>query len=107
MAKAGQIFENRINGERLIFRQTGRESNGLRIEVDYFLRPHSGKAPVAHFHPRFDEKFEIIAGQARYRLGAEEKSAQGGETVLLPHGIAHSIRGMPVTVSCRWQSIEL
>ncbi|MEZ4736316.1 MAG: cupin domain-containing protein [Caldilineaceae bacterium] len=89
MAKAGQIFENRITGERLIFRQTGQESNGRRIEVDYFLRPHSGKAPVAHFHPRFDERFEIIAGQARYLLGTEEKAAHAGETVLLPHGVAH------------------
>lgn len=89
MANAGQIFENRITGERLIFRQTAHTSQGRRIEVDYCLRPHSGKAPVAHFHPRFDEKFEIVAGQACYLLGTEEKTAQAGETVILPHGIAH------------------
>lgn len=89
MAKAGQIFENRITGERLVFRQAGRESNGHRIEVDYFLRPHSGKAPVAHFHPRFDERFDIISGQACYLLGTEEKTAQAGEIVILPHNIAH------------------
>lgn len=89
MAKVGQTFHNRVTGERLVFRQTGQESNGLRIEVDYFLRPQSGKAPVAHFHPRFDEQFAILAGQARYLLGTVEKVAQAGETVILPHGVAH------------------
>lgn len=89
MAKTGQTFENRVTGERLIFRETGHASNGLRIEVDYFLRPQNGKAPVAHFHPRFDECFEIVTGQARYLLGTVEKSARAGETIVLPHGIAH------------------
>lgn len=31
----------------------------------------------------------IIAGQARYLLGTEEKLAQAGETVILLHGVAH------------------
>jgi hypothetical protein len=65
MAAAGQAFENPVTGERMVFDKTARDSNGMLLEIEFFSKPNTGKGLPAHFHPYFDERFEILAGSAR------------------------------------------
>ncbi len=62
MAAAGQTFENPITGERMVFDKTARDSNGMLLEIEFFIKPNSGRGLPAHFHLYFDERFEILSG---------------------------------------------
>ena len=89
MAIAGEAFENPVTGERMVFDKTGRDTNGALLEIEFFIQPNMGKGFAAHFHPYFDERFEIIAGSARYRVGTDERATQAGDVFLLHRGIPH------------------
>ena len=89
MAKAGQAFENPVTGERMVFVKTGYESNGTILEIEFFIRPNSGRGLAAHFHPYFDERIEVIAGTAHYELGSVELPTQAGDLLMLPRSIPH------------------
>ena len=89
MATAGQAFENPVTGERMVFNKTAHESNGTVLDIEFFVKPNSGRGLAAHFHPYFAERVEIIAGSAHYELGQTELLAEAGDEVILPEDIAH------------------
>ena len=89
MATAGQVFENPLTGERMVFRKTAHYTNGMLLEIEFFIKPHTGKRLGAHIHPSFDERFEIITGSACYIVGQDEYPAAAGDVVVLPKAIAH------------------
>src|SRR5713101_1037436 len=89
MARAGEAFENPLTGEKMVFVKTGSDTNGELLEIEFFIQPNMGKGLAAHFHPYFDERIEIIAGSARYRVGTDERTTQAGDAFLLPRGVAH------------------
>ena len=68
VARPGDALENPLTGERLVFRHTTADSNGALVAFDYFL-PVGGSVPLAHVHPRQDERFEIVTGTAKIRVG--------------------------------------
>jgi hypothetical protein len=89
MATAGQVFENPVTGERMIFNKTAHETNGTLLEIEFFVKPSFGKGLAAHFHPYYAERAEIIAGVAHYKLGQAELSAKTGDEVMLLQGVPH------------------
>ena len=93
MLKAGDVIENPVIGQRVVFCKTARETNGAYVEVEYINKPFTGKgstlSALAHFHPTISERFEILAGAARYRLGKEELDAQAGDVLSFPPRIPH------------------
>lgn len=89
MAKTGQLIENPVTGQRILFLTSAKENGGTRWEVEWFVKPHQGKFPPGHFHPTFSERFEILSGAARYRLDGQEYPAQPGDMVNIPTGSAH------------------
>jgi hypothetical protein len=89
MAAAGQAFENPVTGERMVFGKTARDSNGMLLEIEFFIKPNTGKGLPAHFHLYFDERFEILAGAARYIVGNVEHPANAGDVIMLSKGIPH------------------
>lgn len=89
MAIAGERFEDPFTGNQLVFAKTARDTNGTRLEIEFFIQPDTGKGLSAHFHPYFDERFEILAGSAHYMLGNDERSTQAGDVFVLPKGVPH------------------
>ncbi len=89
MVTAGQAFENPVTGERMIFNQTAHETNGTVLEIEFFVKPSSGKGLAAHFHPYYAEQVEIIAGVAHYKLGQAELSAKTDDVIMLARGVPH------------------
>ncbi len=102
MATAGQTFENPLTGERMVFRKTAHETNGTLLEIEFFIKPHTGKGLGAHIHPSFDERFEIITGSACYMIGQDEYSAAAGDVVVLPKAIQLGKTACPKTSCKRW-----
>ena len=83
-------FENASQGQRARLVTLPGETGGRQFVLEYVYRPYSGETAVPpHLHPRATETFEILAGQARYRVGSSEGRLSSGERVVMPPGVAH------------------
>ena len=49
MAYAGQMVENPVTGERIVFRQTSADTGGELVAIDLAL-PVGGHVPGVHVH---------------------------------------------------------
>src|SRR6266480_2663044 len=90
MARQGDTLENPVTGERIVFRRTTAESGGAVLSFAYFL-PAGGSVPLAHVHPRQEERFEVVSGRARVRVGRRLMRASAGESVVVPRGSVHRL----------------
>jgi mannose-6-phosphate isomerase-like protein (cupin superfamily) len=88
MAHAGQVLENPISGEKIIFRQTAADTDGELLAFELVLAP-GGAVPGAHVHPEQEERFEVVSGTLAFRLGLKRVVAGPGETVVVPAGRMH------------------
>jgi quercetin dioxygenase-like cupin family protein len=88
LERAGRVIENPISGERIIIRVTGAETNGRLLVFDLFLPP-GGHVPAGHAHPAQEERFTVLSGLMRFRLGRRAIVAHPGETIVVPAGTAH------------------
>lgn len=90
MLQAGDVIENPIMAQRILLCQTARDTQGAFVAVEYFNQPFTGKgAAPPHFHPTMTERFEILAGTARYRLGKDERDAKPGDVLTFPPRVPH------------------
>jgi quercetin dioxygenase-like cupin family protein len=88
MIQAGDVIENPVTGERLVFRKTSRQTNGEAVVFQTFIKPN-GFVAAAHVHPHQEERFEILRGTVGFRLGRTKTVAGPGERVTVPAGTAH------------------
>jgi quercetin dioxygenase-like cupin family protein len=86
--RSGRVIVNPISGERIVIRQSGAETRGELFSFDLYLPP-GGHVPAGHVHPVQEERFTVIEGQMRFRLGRQTILARPGETVIVPPGKAH------------------
>lgn len=89
MARTGQEIYNPRQRDRIIFKQTARETGGelLRLEV---LAPPNAAPPPDHVHPRQAEHFETLSGTLRARVDGEERTLRPRERMVVPPGVAHT-----------------
>ncbi|MBK8900553.1 MAG: cupin domain-containing protein [Anaerolineaceae bacterium] len=78
----------RSDGNRLIFRQTGGDTQGKLLEMEAVYPPHSPKPP-AHYHPYQEEQFQVLAGTFHAQIGDEEKTFVTGDTFSVPANTHH------------------
>jgi mannose-6-phosphate isomerase-like protein (cupin superfamily) len=88
MAYKGQTIENPVSGERITFLQTARDTGGEKLEIELELSP-DGHVPGAHVHPEQEERFHILEGTMKFRMGMRKIVAGPGETVVVPAGRVH------------------
>ncbi len=74
MAKAGDVIENPITGERITFLKTTGETGGELLRFEYILRP--GFTIPEHVHPHQEERHEVLSGTLRGRVGGQERDSQ-------------------------------
>jgi quercetin dioxygenase-like cupin family protein len=82
------VIDNPISGERIVIRESGADTGGRLLSFDLFLPP-GAHVPARHVHPVQEERFTVVAGRMRFRLGRGTIVAGPGETVLVPPGKAH------------------
>jgi quercetin dioxygenase-like cupin family protein len=83
-----RVIDNPISGERIVIRTSGAESEGRLLCFDLFLPP-GGHVPAPHVHPEQLERFTVVAGQLRFRIGHRTVVARPGETIAVAAGTAH------------------
>jgi quercetin dioxygenase-like cupin family protein len=85
----GQTLENPVTGERFTFTHTAATTDGELLAFDFALRP-GGAVPMPHVHPIQTERFEVVAGRMRFRVGLRTRIAEPGDVVEIAPGIMHS-----------------
>lgn len=85
----GQTLENPVTGERFTFTHTAQSTGGELLAFDLELRP-GGAVPIAHVHPIQSERFEVLEGEMRFRLGLRRRMAGPGDVVQVDPSVAHS-----------------
>ena len=64
----GETLENPVTGERFTFTDTAASTGGELLAFDFGLRP-GGAVPIPHVHPIQTERFEVVSGSMRFRVG--------------------------------------
>ena len=88
MAKAGEVIENPVTGESVVFRRTGRETQGELLEFEMRVEP-GGRPAAEHVHPEQTEQFTVEHGELRLRRGGEEETIRAGGEATIPPGTPH------------------
>jgi quercetin dioxygenase-like cupin family protein len=89
VAKAGDKIESPL-GPTLVFRQTSRDSDGRLLEMEAVYRP-SPLQPPEHYHPRQEERFEVLSGALRVRISGKERVYGADENFTVRRGARHSM----------------
>jgi quercetin dioxygenase-like cupin family protein len=92
MARAGDIIDNPITGERITFLETARDTNGELLRFEYLAPPHTPGPPL-HVHPYQEERFvEVLSGTLTARLGKDNRSLGKGQILTVSPGTPHTWR---------------
>jgi quercetin dioxygenase-like cupin family protein len=89
MITPGQTLENPVTGERFTFTDTAATTNGELLAFELALRP-GGAVPMPHVHPIQTERFEVVEGSMRFRVGLRTRTAGPGDVVEVRPGVLHS-----------------
>jgi quercetin dioxygenase-like cupin family protein len=78
------VLVNNRTGERVTI-----VSETPELLVMDVVWPRPGLRAAEHVHPEMEERYEVIAGTAAFRIGGEERAAGPGETVVVAPGTPH------------------
>jgi mannose-6-phosphate isomerase-like protein (cupin superfamily) len=88
MIHAGDVIENPVTGERIVFHKSSRETNGEAVVFETFVQP-DGFVAAAHVHPKQEERFEVVSGRLGLKMGGDKIVAGPGEAVSISAGTPH------------------
>ena len=104
MAKSGEVLENPLTGQRIIFRRTPGDTNGELLEVESVYTKPSPSRPPAHYHPAQEEIFRVLAGELHAAIDGRERILKGGETLVVAEGTRHEMWAEEAGVRVNWQT---
>ena len=82
-------FFNPATGEWITYTAIAEDTDGRLVRFTWRKAP--GGVIAEHIHPRQDEQFTILAGQAHFTLNGEKHVAGPGQTIVVPAGVPHSV----------------
>jgi mannose-6-phosphate isomerase-like protein (cupin superfamily) len=80
---SSELVEDPVLRQRYRF---ARDGDILRVEV--WAEP--GSAVPDHFHPRLEERWEVVEGEVTFRVAGDERPAGPGDRLVAPVGVRHS-----------------
>ena len=86
--RAGEVYENRVQGDRAVVREGSEDTGGERLVVDLYVRP-GGAVAAKHVHSYITERFEVHAGTVRFHLDGRDEVAGPRRQVEVPPGTVH------------------
>jgi quercetin dioxygenase-like cupin family protein len=81
-------FFNPATGEWITYTAVAEDNHGQLVRFTWRSVP--GGVITEHIHPRQEERFTILTGEAHFTLNGQERIARAGETVIVPAGVPHS-----------------
>jgi len=88
VAQSGQKVENPATGERIVFLRTAADTDGAAVEMEATW-PAGRRRTAPHVHPEAEERWEVLAGTARFRIGDAETDGGPGTVAVAPPGTPH------------------
>lgn len=79
-----------FGGEQVEFLETSEQTGGAYLLATMSMQPGT-RGPMPHVHPLQEERFDVLEGRGRFRLGREKQDAVAGETVVVPAGLGHGV----------------
>ncbi|MEA2389251.1 MAG: hypothetical protein QOG41_2024 [Thermoleophilaceae bacterium] len=90
MPHAGLELHDGERGLRLLFRETAAESGGLRLAMEWTVDPGRQTVGRPHVHAQGgSESFELLEGEAGYRVGKDEHRERAPHSWPIPPDTAH------------------
>jgi hypothetical protein len=90
MPRTGVELTDDARGLRLVYTATPADTDGRRLELDWYARPGSLTAGRAHIHsPGAVESWELVAGEAVYRVGKHEQRVRAPHDWTIPVNTSH------------------
>src|SRR6266516_1956868 len=87
--EGARIIEDPVLRQRFTFTRTS-DADGDVLHIETWVDPGGGVTP--HIHPAMEERFEVLAGRPRCLAGKDWRTAEPGETVVVPAGARHAYR---------------
>lgn len=88
MANSGDVIENHLTDEVVVFTQTTTDTDGRFLELENNWMRADHHTP-AHIHPSMDERWEVLNGVAGFRIDGVESTLGAGESIVAPAGSLH------------------
>lgn len=86
--RAGEVYENRVQGDRAVVREGSEDTAGERLVVDLYVRS-GGAVAEKHIHSYITERFEVLSGTVRFHLDGRDEVVGPGRQVVVPPGAVH------------------
>ena len=86
MIRAGFTIENPRTHSRTIVLESDVETQGMGWLLETHCVPQAPPDIAEHLHLTWTETFEILCGRAYYTLSGVQKTAEAGETIVMPPG---------------------
>ena len=72
--------------ERMRFRR----SDGEVLEIEALYRPGAARPPAA-YHPKQEERIDVVSGRLAVTLAGERRVLGAGESITVPPGVPHEV----------------
>jgi mannose-6-phosphate isomerase-like protein (cupin superfamily) len=88
MIRTGDVIENPISGETMVFLQTADDTDGELLQIDLFVAP-DGAAAGEHMHPKQEERFIVRRGEMTIEIDGEQRVLRAGDEAVVAPGTPH------------------
>jgi len=88
MARCGDVYENKVTGERGAVLRGTEDNDGQPARVHLIVQPR-GAVAGEHIHPRIREGFQVISGRFGTRVDGVERTLTAGEAEAAAPGTWH------------------
>jgi quercetin dioxygenase-like cupin family protein len=104
LVEAGDALENPVSGQHLIVRKTDQDTGGELLEVEaVYTRPTPSRPPT-HYHPRQEERFEVLHGRLNVLVGGQERTFREGEVLTVAPIAPHQMWAAEAGARVNWQT---
>lgn len=86
VAAVGDVLENPVSGERVVFRRLPGDDGGV-LEMDHWWPV--GHRVGEHVHPEMEERWLVVEGSPCFRIGEVERAGEVGDRVVAAAGVPH------------------
>ncbi|WP_247235560.1 cupin domain-containing protein [Telluribacter sp. SYSU D00476] len=88
MATAGEILENTVTGERILWLKTSVDTEGRYLQYRWNIAPKSRRI-MRHYHSYQTECIRVEAGKLTVECNGYTHHLQPGDTLIIPKGQQH------------------
>ena len=78
-------------GAGFAIRTSTAETGGERVELEITLPP-GASGPPPHFHPRQEERWEVLEGTLSVQVDGQWRDLRAGDSATVPAGHVHTLR---------------